>query len=210
MAPTPRPPSTRPYPVASSPRGPRATSGNRAHTALAGSTKTALRTSTVWKGCDYRDLPPSPKADKIAAVGVIEHVGVARYPAFFARVRGWLRPGGLFLNHGITHTTTSPRTSGMAFLDRHVFPGGDLATPAHTIATMERAGLDVLHVEALGPHYVRTTKAWIERLEARQTTAVALVGETTYRTWLAYLAAAHVAFAARWIDVHQVLARRPA
>jgi cyclopropane-fatty-acyl-phospholipid synthase len=158
---------------------------------------------------DYRELPRDLRVDKIAAVGVIEHVGVAAFPGYFARVHAWLRPGGLFLNHGITHaSTTSPRTSGMAFLDRHVFPGGDLASLDHTLATMERAGFAIEHVEALGAHYVRTTREWLARLEAARTRAIALVGERTYRVWIAYLAAASVAFRAGWIDVHQVVARR--
>jgi cyclopropane-fatty-acyl-phospholipid synthase len=157
---------------------------------------------------DYRDLPLDHPFDKIAAAGVIEHVGVAGYPAYFGRVRRLLAPGGLFLNQGITHTTTSPRTSGMAFLDRHVFPGGDLATIEHTTNQMRRAGLEVLHVEALGAHYVRTTRAWLERLTACRLEATALVGERAWRIWAGYLAASHVAFAEGWIDVHQVLVRR--
>lgn len=158
---------------------------------------------------DYRELSPELRVDKIAAVGVIEHVGVADFPDYFARVHRWLRPGGLFLNHGITHaSTTSPRTSGMAFLDRHVFPGGDLASLDHTVAAIEHAGFVVEHVESLGPHYVRTTRAWLARLTAEKTRAIEIVGERTYRVWIAYLAAASVAFDAGWIGVHQVLARR--
>jgi cyclopropane-fatty-acyl-phospholipid synthase len=158
---------------------------------------------------DYRDLPRDLRADKIAAIGVIEHVGVAAFPDYFSRVHGWFRPGGLFLNHGITHaSTTSPRTSGMAFLDRHVFPGGDLASLDHTIGAIERAGFAVEHVESLGPHYVRTTRVWLARLTAERARAIAIVGERTYRVWIAYLAAAAVAFDAGWIGVHQVLARR--
>jgi cyclopropane-fatty-acyl-phospholipid synthase len=112
------------------------------------------------------------------------------------------------LNHGITHATTSPRTSGMAFLDRYVFPGGDLATLAYTTAAMQDAGFTILHVEALGRHYVPTLRAWLGRLVAHHDAAVALVGERTYRVYVGYLAAAAVAFEAGWIDVHQVLARR--
>jgi cyclopropane-fatty-acyl-phospholipid synthase len=158
---------------------------------------------------DFWDIAADGAWDKVASLGVIEHMGVGSYPAYFAHVRSLLRPGGLFLNQGITHGTTSPRTSGMAFLDRYVFPGGDLATIEHTVAEMERSRLEILHVEAIGRHYGPTLREWLARLTARRDAAVALVGERTYRIYACYLAAAAVAFEAGWIDVHQVLARRP-
>lgn len=157
---------------------------------------------------DYRAFAPSIKFDKVAAIGVIEHVGIANYDRYFGAIHEALVPRGLFLNHGITHPTTSPRTPGMDFLDRHVFPGGDLASLDHTVSAIRAAGFDVLHVEALGPHYARTTREWLARLIAARDRAVALVGDRTTRIWLAYLAAASVSFAAGWIDVHQILARR--
>jgi cyclopropane-fatty-acyl-phospholipid synthase len=123
-------------------------------------------------------------------------------------VYGLLRPRGLFLSHGITHRTTSPRTSGMAFLDRYVFPGGDLATIEHTVGEIERSGFEIVHVESIGRHYVPTLREWLTRLVAQRAAAVALVGERTYRIYACYFAAAAVAFEAGWIDVHQVLARR--
>ena len=76
---------------------------------------------------DLRDIPPANRYDKIAAVGVIEHVGISNYPAFFARVHGLLNPGGLYLNHGITHSFHWRPTSHTEFLTRYVFPNGDLA-----------------------------------------------------------------------------------
>lgn len=159
---------------------------------------------------DVYELPGTLHVDKAAALGVIEHIGVANYARYLGCVYALLRPGGLFLSQGITHATTSPRTSGMAFLDRYVFPGGDLATIGHTLDEMRRAGFEVVHVEALGPHYVPTLRAWLRRLLARRRDAVALVGERTVRIYVAYLAAAAVAFEAAWIDVYQVLLRRPA
>jgi cyclopropane-fatty-acyl-phospholipid synthase len=164
------------------------------------------RTRVVQR--DLYELTADGRYDKVSALGVIEHMGVANYPRYFGHVRGLLRPGGLFLNQGITHRTTSPRTSGMAFLDRYVFPGGDLASLEHTATAMEASGLEVVHVEAIGRHYVPTLREWLARLTARRDEAVALVGERTYRVYAGYLAAAAVAFAAGWIDVHQILARR--
>ena len=158
---------------------------------------------------DYRAVEGEATFDKIAAVGVIEHVGVARYPAYFAHLHRLLRPGGLLLNHGITHATPGRHSSGMAFLTRHVFPGAEFERVGHVVACMEAAGFRILDVESLGGHYAETTAAWLARLRGRAGEARALVGDERYRTWIAYLAAATVAFRAGWIDLHQVLARRP-
>ncbi len=158
---------------------------------------------------DYRSVDSDAVFDKIAAVGLIEHVGVANYAAYFGRMHRLLRPGGLFLNHGITHATPGRHSTGMAFLTRHVFPGAEFERVSRAIARMEDAGFRILDVESLGGHYARTTAAWLARLQARADEARMLVDERRYRTWVAYLAAATVAFRAGWIDVHQVLACRP-
>src|SRR2546426_677492 len=89
---------------------------------------------------DYRDLPASARYQKIAAVGVIEHVGIPNYPAFFGGVRARLEDGGLYLNHGIVHEFHWTRTSQTEFLYRHVFPNGDLAGLSQTLTEIERAG----------------------------------------------------------------------
>jgi len=157
---------------------------------------------------DYRDLPAANRYDKIAAVGVIEHVGVANYPAFFTSVRDRLKDGGLYLNHGIVHEFHWKPTSQTEFLYRHVFPNGDLAGLSETITEMERAGLEILDVEALRLHYARTCRHWVERLRERAAEARALVGERTYRTWLLYLTCSAVAFEAGSIGLYQVLMRK--
>jgi len=102
---------------------------------------------------DYRDLPPDARFDKIAAVGVIEHVGIPNYPAFFGRVRRRLRDGGLYLNHGIVHEFHWKATSQIEFLYRHVFPNGDLAGLSETLTEIERAGFEIMDVEGLRLHY---------------------------------------------------------
>jgi cyclopropane-fatty-acyl-phospholipid synthase len=157
---------------------------------------------------DYRDLPASNRYDKIAAVGVIEHVGVANYPAFFGSVRARLNDGGLYLNHGIVHEFHWKPTSQTEFLYRHVFPNGDLAAFSETVTEMERAGLEIVDVEGLRLHYARTCRHWVERLSERATEARALVGERTYRTWLLYLTCSAVAFEAGSIALYQVLMRK--
>src|SRR2546429_7244965 len=113
---------------------------------------------------DYRDLPPDARFDKIAAVGVIEHVGIPNYPAFFGGVRRRLRDGGLYLNHGIVHEFHWKATSQIEFLYRHVFPNGDLAGLSETLTEIERAGVEIMDVEGLRLHYARTCRHWVERL----------------------------------------------
>src|SRR5436309_1943159 len=143
---------------------------------------------------DYRDLPAGLRFEKIAAVGVIEHIGIRNYPAYFARVHRLLQPGGLFLNHGITHEKHWRRTSQTEFFERHVFPNAELDNVSHTLDALEQARFEILDVEALRAHYARTTRQWVERLQANAEQARALVGERVYRTWLLYLAASAVSF----------------
>jgi cyclopropane-fatty-acyl-phospholipid synthase len=157
---------------------------------------------------DVRDLPTTARYDKIAAVGVIEHVGIANYPAFFSQVRGMLEDGGLYLNHGITHEFHWRPTSQTEFLYRYVFPNGDLAGLTETLTEMERARWEILDVEGLRLHYARTCRHWVERLRARAEEARALVGERVYRTWLLYLTCSVVAFEAGSIGLYQVLLRK--
>jgi cyclopropane-fatty-acyl-phospholipid synthase len=157
---------------------------------------------------DWRDLPADARYDKIAAVGVIEHVGIPNYPAFFGGVRSRLRDGGLFLNHGIHHEFHWRRTSQTDFLVRYVFPNGDLSGFTETVTEMERARWEVQDVENLRLHYARTCRHWVERLRARADEARALVGERVYRTWLLYLTCSVVAFETASIGLYQVLLRK--
>jgi cyclopropane-fatty-acyl-phospholipid synthase len=154
---------------------------------------------------DFHDLPADARYDKIAAVGVIEHVGIGNYPAFFGRVREMLNDGGLYLNHGITHEFHWRRTSQTDFLYRHVFPNADIAGLTETLTEMERARWEVLDVEGLRLHYARTCRQWVERLQARAPEARALVGERIYRTWLLYLTCSTVSFESGALGLYQVL-----
>ncbi|HEY2774825.1 MAG TPA: cyclopropane-fatty-acyl-phospholipid synthase family protein, partial [Candidatus Binatia bacterium] len=157
---------------------------------------------------DHRQVATGQRFERIAAVGMIEHVGRHGYAALFARVRDWLEPDGLFLNHGITMRRGSAWSSQMEFLHHHVFPGLDLVDLSTTLASIEESGLEVLDVENLRPHYARTTREWAQRLWQRRDEAVAIAGEKTWRIFVAYLAAASVAFTEGWIGLHQVVARR--
>jgi len=157
---------------------------------------------------DWRDVGAERPYDKIAAVGLIEHVGAAQQAAYFGHVHRLLAPGGLFLNHGITCRAGARHTSEMEFLARHVFPGGELVSLDAVVGGVERAGFEIVDVEDLRPHYARTTRQWVERLQANAERARALVGERVYRTYLAYLAGASVAFEEGWIALHQVIGAR--
>ena len=157
---------------------------------------------------DYRDLPASARYQKIAAVGVIEHVGIPNYPAFFGGVRARLEDGGLYLNHGIVHEFHWTRTSQTEFLYRHVFPNGDLAGLSQTLTEIERAGFEIVDVENLRLHYARTCRQWVARLRERADEARAVAGERTYRTWLLYLTCSAVAFEDGSIGLYQVLTRK--
>ena len=158
---------------------------------------------------DYRDLPAELRFDKIAAVGVIEHLGIENYPDYFARVHRLLAPGGLFLNHGITHEKNWRRSSQTEFLERYVFPNGEMDNVSHILDVLERARFEIRDVESLREHYARTTQHWVERLQANAERARALVGERIYRTWIAYLAASSVGFTQGSLGLYQVVALRP-
>lgn len=158
---------------------------------------------------DYRDMAGNGPFDKIAAIGIIEHVGVANYLPYFREVYDLLAPGGLFLSHGITHHRAWRQTPQWEFLIEHVFPNGDLDHVSHTCDVLEEADFEVLDVEGLRPHYARTCRLWAERLRANQRRAIELVGERRYRTWLLYLTSASVGFEQRSIGLHQVLVQRP-
>lgn len=159
---------------------------------------------------DYRDVASDEPFDKISAIGVIEHVGVANYPKYFAQVNDLLKPGGLFLNHGITRHRHWKWTPQWQFLLENVFPNGELMHVSHITERMEEQNLEILDVESLRPHYARTCFHWAERLRATEDAAIALIGERTYRTWLLYLTASSVNFEAGSINLYQTLAARPA
>jgi cyclopropane-fatty-acyl-phospholipid synthase len=165
---------------------------------------------------DYRDLSDRPTFDKVASVGMFEHVGGRRLPDYFERASRVLRPGGLFLNHGIVDLELArPRDAGNrlrqwlwrqgSFVQRYVFPDGELVPLAQVVGAAEQAGLETRDVESLREHYVLTLRHWLARLEARADEAVALVGEATFRIWRLYLAASASAFADGRISVVQLL-----
>ncbi|MPZ65602.1 MAG: methyltransferase domain-containing protein [Pseudonocardiaceae bacterium] len=157
---------------------------------------------------DYRDAP-GHDYDAIASIGLTEHVGVHGYPAYFAALRDTLRPGGRLLNHCITRRSNNASGRPSSFIDRYVFPDGELASSGRIITEAENAGLEVRHEENLREHYALTLAAWCANLVANWDECVAEVGEATARVWGLYMAASRLAFERNELQLHQVLAVRP-
>ena len=157
---------------------------------------------------DYRELPPEPAYDRVVSVGMFEHIGVRNFPRYFGLVRKLLRPGGLFLNHGITNDTGWVDTPITRFVNAYVFPDGELAQVSTVQTEMERAGFEILDVESLRRHYALTLRAWVRNLEARWAEAVASTSEATARLWRLYMAGSAYFFNEGSTGVYQILAGR--
>jgi len=161
---------------------------------------------------DYRELPELQPFDKIASIGMFEHVGRGHLPDYFAKLLRLLAPGGLLLNHGITAggTRNSELGAGIGeFIERYIFPGGELLHLSHVLATMAEAGWEAVDIENLRPHYARTLWAWSDALEARLHEARQLTDERVLRAYRLYLAGSAMAFERGWMSLHQVLAAKP-
>jgi cyclopropane-fatty-acyl-phospholipid synthase len=158
---------------------------------------------------DYRDLQDREAYDKVASVGMFEHVGLKNLPLYFSTVHRLLKPTGLFLNHGITHEsagwTKNPST---LFINRYVFPDGELDSISSIQGYMESARFEIADVEALRSHYALTLRAWVERLERRHARALEYVSEATYRVWRLYMAASALEFESGHLGIYQVLASK--
>lgn len=167
---------------------------------------------------DYRAFPKDITFDKVVSVGMFEHVGRSKLPGYFATAYRLLKPGGLFLNHGIvTLMALNPLVRPAAeaiyrrvgFIPRYVFPDGELVTPSDAVQRAEAMGFETRDVESLREHYALTLRHWVRRLEARHDEAAALVGETTYRVWRLYMAGCSHAFATGRVGIVQMLFSKP-
>jgi len=176
-------------------------------------TQELIRTEGLEGRCsvelrDYRDLSGTGEFDKIASVGMFEHVGLKNLPAYFCKVRSLLSDQGLMLNHGITTSDVGSRWMGLGageFIDRYVFPDGELPHVSLVLREMASAGLEVTDVESLRRHYARTCHEWASRLESNVERAAVLAGEKRLRIWQIYLAGCAYGFANGWMNVYQVL-----
>ena len=169
---------------------------------------------------DYRDLPEDVPYDKIASVGMFEHVGQANMPAYFGKIHRLLVPGGLVMNHGITAGSLEPGQLGAGmgdFIGKYIFPGGELLHPSLVLRDLAVGGLEMVDTENLRPHYARTLWAWSDALEARLDEAREVLrkshGEAgsgrVLRAYRLYLAGCAMSFERGWIALHQILAARP-
>ncbi|MDC8774447.1 class I SAM-dependent methyltransferase [Roseateles albus] len=161
---------------------------------------------------DYRQLPEAQTFDRIASVGMFEHVGHGHLGGYFARLCNHLRPGGLVLNHGITAGGLRNESLGAGigeYIERHIFPGGELVHVAAVTQSLAQGGLELLDVENLRPHYARTLWAWSDGLERQIEAARCLTDEAKVRAYRLYLAGSAMSFEQGWLSLYQLLAAKP-
>jgi len=163
---------------------------------------------------DYRDLGDE-SFDKIVSVGMFEHVGRSHLPEYFAQTYRLLKPGGLFLNHGISRRTgTDDEKQGFVqerifgrgtFLQRYIFPDAELIPVSDVNVMAENAGFEVRDVENLREHYALTLRHWVKRLTAHRKQVVKVSDDVTYRTWRLYMSASAYGFESGDININQTL-----
>ncbi len=158
---------------------------------------------------DYREIDEPAGFDKIASVGMFEHVGESRLEEYFARAWRLLRPGGVFLNHGISLGAVQAGYPGPYFADHYVFPDGELVPVHTTLRAAERCGFEVRDVESLREHYLLTLRHWVRRLEARFEEAKRITDEEICRVWRLYLYGAAYRFRVGVNNIHQSLLVKP-
>jgi cyclopropane-fatty-acyl-phospholipid synthase len=168
---------------------------------------------------DYRDVDSARRFDKATAVGMVEHVGVARLSEVFSKVYSLLEPGGLFLNHMIVTVLERPAYPGHRgtgkvlrqhneYIQKYIMPDAEMPTLGEIVFNAERVGFEVRDMESLREHYAQTFRHWLRRVDARRDAVVAIIGEAGYRAFRLYLAAFPPRFEQRWMSICQVLMSR--
>lgn len=158
---------------------------------------------------DYRDCPESEPYDKLVSVGMVEHVRESALRDYYAKALRVLKPGGVFLNHGIARSGTRRLRGAQTFIDRYVFPDSRLSTLNATLTRAEVIGFEVRDVENLREHYALTLRRWVDNLESRRSEIERLVGESTYRRFRVYLAGSAYCFDVGRLGVYQSLLLKP-
>jgi cyclopropane-fatty-acyl-phospholipid synthase len=153
---------------------------------------------------DYRDVPESG-FDAVSSIGLTEHIGEAQLPAYFASLYGKLRPGGRLLNHCITQPTPNGPKRMDPFINRYVFPDGQLHGIGRLVTEMNTAGFEIRHEENLREHYARTLAGWCANLDRHWDVAVREIGDQRARVWRLYMAACQLGFERNNIQLHQLL-----
>jgi cyclopropane-fatty-acyl-phospholipid synthase len=158
---------------------------------------------------DYRDLSEISGFDKIVSVGMFEHVGERRLPLYFRHAWQLLRPGGVFLNHGIALRGTERRPAGPTFIGRYVFPDSELVPVNVALRYAEQASFEVRDVESLREHYALTLRRWARRLELYQDQALQVVDKPTFRVWQLFLHGSAYFFDSGLLNLYQALLLKP-
>lgn len=161
---------------------------------------------------DYRDLPAEMPFDKIASVGMIEHVGNRNLREYFDKIYTLLKPDGIVMSHGITFVQLNSGGLGSGisdFIEDYVFPGGELTHVSTVTKELAASGLEPLDMENLRAHYGRTLWEWVQRLEVNKAEAVRLIGERNYRIWRIYMAGSAFSFDHNWLALFQIVAGKP-
>ncbi|WP_448061236.1 class I SAM-dependent methyltransferase [Cellulomonas hominis] len=156
---------------------------------------------------DYREVDDGPY-QAISSIGMFEHVGTDRLGGYFSRMHALLAPGGRLLNHGISRAAGQHPMGRDGFIQRYVFPDGELQEIGEVVSAVQHAGLEVRHVENLREHYALTLRAWVQNLEESYEEAVRLAGPGRARVWRLYLAGSALGFERGEIEIHQTLAVR--
>jgi cyclopropane-fatty-acyl-phospholipid synthase len=157
---------------------------------------------------DYRDVAES-EFDAVSSIGLTEHIGKAELPGYFSFLYGKLRPRGRLLNHCITRPDNqSPNVVKDGFINRYVFPDGELEGPGYLLSLIHDTGFEVRHEENLREHYAMTLAGWCANLDDHWDEAVAEVGEGTARVWRLYMAGSRLGFERNQIQLHQILGVR--
>ncbi|MEO6909114.1 MAG: cyclopropane-fatty-acyl-phospholipid synthase family protein [Abditibacteriaceae bacterium] len=154
---------------------------------------------------DYREIEGHEQYDKLVSIGMVEHVGKSMLPTYFSQAHSLLKPGGTFLSHGIGCIDDGTTSASSTFVDKHVFPDGELAAINEMLRAAEGARFEVRDVENLREHYARTLRMWVQRLEKNHEKALQMVDEKTFRVWRIYMSGSAYGFRSGSLDLYQSL-----
>lgn len=158
---------------------------------------------------DYREIPEREEYDKLVSIGMFEHVGVARLREYFGIAWRLLKPGGIFLNHGIAYGPGVKDQNLSPFIHKYVFPDGELVPVTTALSASEDAGFEIRDVESLREHYALTLRHWVRRLEGNYEHAFQSAGEAVYRIWRLYMSGAAHYFTTGRLNVYQAMLSKP-
>jgi cyclopropane-fatty-acyl-phospholipid synthase len=158
---------------------------------------------------DYREVPAREEFDALSSVGMFEHVGIELLRPYFERALEHVKPGGVFLNHGIALNAGRDTMPPGSFIDRYVFPDGETVALNYTLQRAEEAGWEIRDVESLREHYALTLRAWVKNLEDNREQVLATVDEATWRVWRLYMASSAYGFSTNRISIFQTLLAKP-